>query len=327
MYGLDPRGSPQLERHTPVLQGEVIRFLARPGAVLIDATVGDGGHAAALLAASGPGARLLGIDLDPAALREAAHVLEPFGERVRLVRGTFADIARHARTENFARPTGILFDLGLRSAQLGADRGFSFGGSATLDMRFDPTGRSALPEPSLPALQRLARQRGAYTAQDVLRFLSARELEEVLRGYGDERFARRVAEMVVEARRRAPVRTASDLVSLVVRARPPRARHGRIHAATKVFQALRIAVNREFESLEAGIREALSILAPGGRVAVIAYHSGEDRMVKRLFRVAAGTGAFSLVTRRPLTTSIPERAANPRSRSAKLRVIEHTPPS
>lgn len=314
-------------RHTPVLLGEIVEALARPNAVLIDATVGDGGHAAALLAASGPGARLLGMDLDPEALREAAHVLEPFGERVRLACGAFADVRRHARTEGFVSPTGILFDLGLRSAQLGADRGFSFGGSAALDMRFDPAGRIALPEPSLPSLQRLARQRGAYTAQDVLRFLSVRELEEVLRGYGDERFARRIAETVVEARRRAPVRTASDLASLVVRARPRSARHGRIHAATKVFQALRIAVNREFESLEAGIHGALSILAPGGRAAVIAYHSGEDRIAKRLFREAAGAGEFSLVTRRPLTPSIPERAANPRSRSAKLRVIEHTPQS
>lgn len=326
-----------------MLREEIVRFLvpynsqarsagrARPGAVLVDAAVGDGGHAAALLTASEPDGRLLGIDLDPGALAVARTTLAPFGERVKLVQGTFADIARSATAEGFGEPTGVLFDLGLRHGQLAADRGFAFRGASALDMRFDPTGTIALPEPTHPALRRLARERGAYTAAEVLRFLSTEALADILRTYGDERFARRIANAIVATRARTPIHTTNALVSVVIRALPPRARHGRTHAATRTFQALRIAVNREWESLEAGVRGTLRILAPEGRVAVIAYHSGEDRIVKRLFReaaeprrvhgTAAATGAFALVTPHPRTPSSTERAANPRSRSAKLRVL------
>ncbi len=340
--------------HTPVLQAEIVAALARsdgaslghpaesrsdsvlgpsalrirganpkgtPGAVLIDATVGDGGHAAALLRASGAGARLLGLDLDPVSLREAAHVLAGFGDRVRLLQGTFADMALLAREAGFSEATGILLDLGLRSGQLSASRGFSFQGSSALDMRFDPSGAVPLPEPEHAALRRLAKARGAFTAADILRRLREDELADVLWRYGDETHARAIARAVVSARRTSPMHTTSDLVRIGVQARPPRARHGRLHAATRTFQALRIAVNREFESLTRGLEDALGLLARGGRLAVIAYHSGEDRIVKRKFREAARTGRFAEETKHPLVPSGAERMANPRSRSAKLRII------
>lgn len=310
------------EPHRPVLREEVVDFLAGPAARLIDATVGDGGHASALLAASGPDGRLLGIDLDPDALDVASRALGQFGERARVLHGSFAEIDQLARAAGFEAVTGILFDLGLRSAQIDAPRGFSFRSDAPLDMRFDPTGRVALPLPEHPALRRLAREQGAYRAADVLRRLSESELADLFSTYADEPHAGRIARSIVTARRRQPIGTAGDLARLVVASLPPTARHRRAHAATRVFQALRIAVNREFESLRAGIRGALELLAPHGRLAVIAYHSGEDRIVKRLFREAAAAGAWSLLTKHPLVPSAAERATNPRSRSAKLRVLE-----
>ncbi len=319
----DPQGT-QNRRHIPVFRAEVVSALARPAAILIDATIGDGGHAASLLAASGPKARLLGVDLDPAALHEAGHVLEAYGDRVRLVHGTFADIQRIAEEAGFGDATGIVFDLGLRSSLLDQDRGFSFRGSSRLDMRFDSRGQIRLPEPSHSGLRRLARQRGNYTAAEVLRFLSAKDLGDLLRQYGDEHAARKISEGIVTTRRERDIASTSDLVSVVIRSLPPRARHGRIHAATKTFQALRIAVNREFESLEIGLRGALSLLGAGGRLAVSAYHSGEDRIVKRVFREAVSSGHFAHMTKRPLTPTDREQQENPRGRSAKLRILEHT---
>lgn len=312
-------------RHAPVLQVEILRFLARPDTVLVDATVGDGGHAAALLQAAGPASRLLGIDLDQGALAVARTTLAPFGERVKLVHGTFADVARIVEAEGFSHPDGVLFDLGLHSAQLDAQRGFAFRSASALDMRFDPTGTVVLPMPEHKSLRRLAETHGAYTAADILRTLPEAALAELLLHYGDERFARRIASALVAARRRTPIRTTDALVLTIVRALPPHARHGRVHAATRTFQALRMAVNREMESLQAGLRGALGLIAPGGRVAVIAYHSGEDRIVKYAFREAAARGEAQLITKTPITPSTNERAANPRSRSAKLRVLEHTP--
>lgn len=313
--------------HTPVLVSEVVAALARPGASLVDATIGGGGHAAALLAASEPDGRLLGIDLDADALGRAARVLEPFGDRVRLVHGTFSDVERLTAEHGFGPPTGVLMDLGLRTGQLGTGRGFSFHEVAPLDMRFDASGTVPLPLPDHPALRALARRRPAFTAADVIAGLSAADLADVFTEYGDERAARRIADAIVRTRRHQELRSARALAAASVHALPPRARHGRIHAATRVFQALRIAVNRERESLEAGLTGALRVLAPDGRLAVIAYHSGEDRVVKRRFRDAAAQGDYTPVTKKPQTPSPQERAANPRSRSAKLRIIIRQHPS
>lgn len=300
-----------------------MRFLARPSGAFIDGTIGDGGHAAALLIASGAESRLLGLDLDPVALHAAQEFLAPFGDRVHLQHGTFADLKRHAHAAGCTAVSGILLDLGLRSGHLDATRGFSFRGESSLDMRFDATGTVELPEPHLPALRRLAQQKPAYTAADMLMRLSAEELAEVFVAYSDEHFGKRIADAIVVARRRAPITNTSELKHLIIRALPPGARHGRIHAATRVFQALRIAVNREFESLGRGLNDALELLDHGGRLAVLAYHSGEDRIVKQRFRVAHATGAFTILTKHTLRATLHEQTLNPRSRSAKLRIIEH----
>lgn len=316
-----------MKRHVPVLCAEVVEFLKPTGARFIDATVGSGGHALALLSVVGPGSRLLGIDLDAEAVSLARETLAAFGSGVTLAHDSFAAVGRVARENGFLGASAILFDLGLRSDQLLQGRGFSFREDAPLDMRFDATGYVALPEPRLQALRRLADGRPSYTAADVVARLKADELVEVFTVYGDERYARRIAQAIVEARRRVPFRTTAELAVAVIRALPPAARHRKIHGATRVFQALRMAVNREAESLELGLREAVGLLAPGGRLAVIAYHSGEDRFVKRYFRELGRTGMFRVLTTRPLVPSAGERALNPRSRSAKLRVLEHKPSS
>lgn len=310
--------------HVPVLRDEVVRSLASPEAVLIDATVGDGGHATALLAASRGGSRLLGVDLDKLALATARAGLAPFGDRVCLVHGSIIELETIARREGFASPTGVLFDLGLRSAQLVSGRGFSFREEAPLDLRYDASGEVHLPEPVLPALRRLARERGAFTAADLLRRLTPAELAEVLSRLGDEPHARRIADAIAAERRRSPLRTATALADLVVRSVPARDRHRRLHAATRTFLALRIAVNREFESLALGLDVALRLVRPGGRVVVLAYHSGEDRIVKHRFRDAAATGAYTVVTKHPVRPSAAERAGNPRSRSVKLRILQRS---
>lgn len=320
-----PRGGSP-ERHIPVLQKEIVRFLARPDAVLIDATVGDGGHAEALLAASGSEVRLLGVDLDAGALRAARETLARFADRVTLVHGTFADLGRHAAEHGFERPTGVLFDLGLRAGQLEEPRGFSFRDAAPLDMRFDASGEIPLPEPHHPALRRLARARASYTAADVVAHLHEPELADLLWREGGERYARRIARAVVRRRKESSIRTARDLADTILKSLPPPARHGRLHAATRTFQALRIAVNRERESLEQGLAAATGLLAASdrGRLAVVSYHSGEDRIVKDHFRGVA-RDVFRIVTRRPLLPSLSEIVANPRARSAKLRILEHLP--
>ena len=312
-------------RHVPVLMRDVANMLARPNAVLIDGTVGDGGHAAALLQASGTGARLLGLDLDAEGLARTEDFLRPFGERTHLVHDTFARVADVAAREGFAEPTGILFDLGMSTHHLGVERGFSFKNLGSLDMRFDASGTVSLPEPEMPALRRLAQQIPSYTAADVLASLRKDDLAELLSQYGGERHADRIADAVATARRRVPIVAVPELVHLVVRALPPRARHGRIHAATKTFQALPMAVNRELESLRDGIHGALSLLAPGGRLAIITFHSGEDRLVKQLFRDAAREDRFILLTKHPVRPSTAETRNNRWSRSAHLRVVErHT---
>jgi len=286
--------------HTPVLLGEVLGLL-RPGAGqrFIDATMGLGGHAAALLERLLPGGWLLGIDRDAEALARARERLEPFRGHFELVHGNFRDLAKHAARLGGKGADGVVIDLGVSSCQLEtAGRGFSFSADGPLDMRMDPSqGR---------------------TAQELLMHSRADELERILREYGEERFARRIARAIAE--RRGELRTTRDLASLVERAVPRRER--RLHPATRTFQALRIAVNDELGALEAALGTLPQWLAPGGRVAVISFHSLEDRIVKRMLREHAAAGDAALVTRKPVRPSAAEVAANPRARSGKLRVAE-----
>ncbi|MBO9312098.1 MAG: 16S rRNA (cytosine(1402)-N(4))-methyltransferase RsmH [Chloroflexus sp.] len=291
-------------QHTPVLMAEVVNALApRPGGCYLDATVGGGGHALAVLQAAQPGGKLLGIDADPAALAATAERLTTAGlhEQAVLCHGSFADLVTIATTAGFTAFDGILFDLGVSSYQLDTpERGFSFAADGPLDMRLDPT--------------------HGPTAADLVNRLSERELADIIFQYGEEHAARRIARAIVEQRRTQPFRRTAELAEVVVRA--VGGRHGRIHPATRTFQALRIAVNQELDRLKQALPQALELLAPGGRLAVISFHSLEDRIVKQFLRAEA-TGAaprLTILTKKPVVPSATEVARNPRARSAKLRV-------
>jgi 16S rRNA (cytosine1402-N4)-methyltransferase len=282
--------------HVPVLLAETLETLAvRPGGLFVDGTVGLGGHAAAILRASAPDGRLLGLDRDGETLARAAQALRPFGERVRLEHADFREIPERLRGE---RAQGVLVDLGISSAQLDdPERGFSFQAEGPLDMRMD---------------------RGeGETAGDLVNRLPERELADVIFLYGEERRSRRIARAIVRARERAPIRTTTELAEIVRRAAPRSGRPG-LHPATRTFQALRIRTNRELDGLGTALRAAAQCLAPGGRLAVIAFHSLEDREAKTTLRALAAEG-FSLVTRKPVRPTEAEVSANPRARSARLR--------
>ncbi|RLE36960.1 16S rRNA (cytosine(1402)-N(4))-methyltransferase [Candidatus Acetothermia bacterium] len=295
--------------HRPVMRTEAVRFLAPDrGGIYVDGTVGLGGHAAAILAA-GPEVRLIGIDRDPQALRYAAARLAQFGDRVRLVHGNYRDLAEILAGLGIEAIDGFLLDLGLSSLQLDApERGFSFRADGPLDMRMDPTqGRSAA---------------------DLVNAASVEELARILRDYGEERFAGRIARAIVAAR---PIETTRALAEIVRRAIPRRFHERRIDPATRTFQALRIAVNDELRNLQDGLAAGFAALRPGGVIVVISFHSLEDRIVKRFFRKLATPRYESLapgpplppqaevLTKKPLRPSEEEIGENPRARSAKLR--------
>ncbi len=293
--------------HTPVLYNEVLAGLkVRPGGVYIDGTLGLGGHAAGILAQSAPDGRLLGFDRDPQALALAGERLSAFGERVTLVHGSYVELGRYAEPGSV---DGILLDLGLSSLQLDApERGFAFRHEGPLDMRFDPA--------------------APLTAGEIVNTWPEDELADVLFDYGEERDSRRVARAIIQAR---PLRTTLDLARAVERAHARRGRQGKAHPATRTFQALRIAVNGELDAVRAVLPLALDTLQPGGRLAVISFHSLEDRIVKHYLRQAAGLEGeladrpqprLTILTRRAIEPDEAEIAANPRARSAKLRVAE-----
>ncbi len=281
--------------HVAVLFQEVIDVLApRDGGRYIDATLGAGGHAAGILAASAPTGRLLGLDADPAALTVAAANLAAFGARATLVHSNFERLREVAAANGFLPADGIVLDLGLSSLQLAdAARGFSFQTDGALDMRFDP----AVPT----------------TAADLVNSLDEEELADLIFEYGEEHASRRIARAIVRAR---PLTTARQLGDVIERAV---GRHSRIHPATRTFQALRIAVNREIEVLEQVLPQMVETLAPQGKVAIISFHSLEDRRVKNFFRE---TQSLRVLTKHPMRPTREEEQVNPRSRSAKLRVAE-----
>jgi 16S rRNA (cytosine1402-N4)-methyltransferase len=307
--------------HLPVLVEEIMSMLApAPGSLQIDATVGGGGHTERILEATDPDGRLLGLDADGAAIARVDGRLRPrFGDRLVLRRANFRELRTVAPDAGFGVVDGLLFDLGLSSFQLAdAERGFGFRTGGPLDMRFDTT-------------------RGV-PASELLATLDARELAALFKRYGEEPQAGRIARAIVASRSTATIETAEDLAALVQRVAPgdPRKRH-RIHPATRVFQALRIAVNEELEALEEGLAAAVDLLRPGGRLVVLSYHSLEDRIVKRFFAaerrgcvcppelpvcVCGRNPRLRLVTRPSLTPTPAEIAANPRARSARLRAAE-----
>ncbi len=307
--------------HVPVLIDEVVSMLApAPGSLQIDGTIGGGGHAERILEATNPDGRLLGLDADGAAIARVRERLGPrFGDRLSLRQANFRELASVAPAAGFGEVDGCFLDLGLSSFQLAdTERGFGFRTKGMLDMRFDVT--------------------KGVPASELIASLDAPELIALFRRYGEEPFAGRIARAIVEARRTAPVRTAEDLASLIERVAPAQAPgRRRIHPATRVFQALRIAVNEELDSLAVGLEAALGLMRPGGRLVVLSYHSLEDRIVKRYFQaerrgcVCAPEAPVCICGRVPrvrllapkgLIPGEEELAANPRARSARLRVAE-----
>lgn len=306
---------PDAPRHIPVLLDEVVQGLAvAPGGRYLDATVGGGGHASAILEASRPDGRLLGLDRDPEAVKRAARRLSTFGDRAIVVHASYVDLLTVADDKGFLPLDGVLFDLGFSSWQIeDPTRGFSFSADGPLDMRFDPTS-------------------AGVTAADLVNRHSASELADILYEYGEETQSRRIAAAIVSAR---PITSTQELVQVIVDAVGPR--RGHLHPATLTFQALRIAVNRELEGIESALPQAIHTLRPGGRLAVIAFHSLEDRIVKQFFRRESRDcicppelpvcrcdhrRTVNRLTRKPVMPSESEIEANPRSRSARLRIVE-----
>ena len=286
--------------HVPVLWREAIEILnVQPDGFYIDATLGAGGHAEGILRRLENG-KLLGIDQDPAALAAARERLRSFGEKLIVMHGNFAQIDALHVASGLPPVDGLLADLGMSSLQLeDASRGFSFNAPGPLDMRMDPT--------------------TGVGAADLVNQMSERELADLIFKLGEERHSRRIARAIVKGR---PYRLTTELAQVVTRAIPSRTALHHIHPATRTFQALRLAANRELESLESLLAGALGVLRPGGRVVILSFHSLEDRTVKRAFQAWQHQGRAQILTRKVVRPSEEEVRANPRSRSAKLRAAE-----
>jgi 16S rRNA (cytosine1402-N4)-methyltransferase len=305
--------------HHPVLSQEVIAYLKCEDArTYVDCTVGGGGHAARILEKSSPGGKLLGIDWDSEAITFAKDRLGEYEDRITLVQDNFSHLASIAKRHGYGPVDGILLDLGVSSFQIeDTQRGFSFRGEGPLDMRMD--------------------RDGIQTASDLVNQLPARDLEGIFRGYGEERWARRISRSIEERRRAHSITTTTELREIVHSAIPTRYHSRRIDPATKTFMALRIAVNRELENLRIVLEAAVPLLKRGGTICVISFHSLEDRIVKDFFRVAKkgcvcpprapqcvclGEQTLRILTPKPVPPSREEIQVNPRARSAKLRAAE-----
>jgi len=306
--------------HRPVLLAELLGALAvRPNGTYVDANLGGGGHAEAVLDASGPRGLLLGIDADGGAIAMSRVRLVPFGDRLSTFHGSSTHLARAITDAGFNEVDGVYFDLGLSSDQLvDRERGFGIRAGGLLDLRFDT--------------------RTGESAAELIAQASAAELEQIFRDYGEEPHAAKIARAIVATRVSAPITTAEELAALVEQSVPKRyGPPSRIHPATRVFQALRIAVNDELTALSTALAAAIAALRVGGRIVVLTYHSLEDRIVKQAFAAAArdcicpprvpvctctNQATLRLITKHPITASDNEIAANPRSRSAKLRAAE-----
>ncbi len=290
--------------HKPVMFSEVLTALSlRSGQTVVDATLGLAGHAAGIIEKILPAGRLIGIDKDEEALNMARQNLAPFSENCLFANEDFRNIDKVLDGFDIDRVDAILFDLGVSSYQLeNASRGFSIKNEGPLDMRMD--------------------RRSFISAYDLLNNLTEEEIASILWRFGQERFSRRIAHSVVNARAKSPISSTKQLAELVAKAVPYKARFNRIHPATRTFQALRIAVNRELDSLGEALSKAAMLLNKKGRICVITFHSLEDKIVKENFRQLAHTGHFKLIFKKVLRPSQEEIKSNPRSRSAKMRVIE-----
>ncbi len=293
--------------HVSVFVDEAVDALnVARGSRIVDGTINGGGHSARITRRMQGEGVLLGIDLDASALARAKERIGVTTVAVHLCEGNFVDMESLALAVGIPSVTGVLLDLGFSSTQLvSSGRGFSFERDEPLLMTFA----------DVP-------QQGAFTARDIVNTWDENVLADIFYGYGEERYARRIAAHIVEARKHTPIETTTALVQIVRTATPDSYQRGRLHPATRTFQALRIAVNDEFGSLRKGIAAALRLLTPSGRLVVIAFDSGEDRIVKQAFREANLAGQGTVLTKRPLVPSEEEVRANPRARSAKMRIFE-----
>lgn len=293
--------------HTPVLLKEVIEILdPQKGDTVLDCTINDGGHALAICQSIGEKGLLVGIDEDKGALERARNNLASCEAKIILEESNFRNLDLVLEKSDVAGADKILFDFGLSSDQLEASgRGFSFQKDEPLLMTFTV----------IPKI-------GQLTALEVVNSWSEEDLSDIIREYGEERFSRRIARAIVEARKKGLIGTTAELKKIIEKAVPSRPEKGRIHSATKTFQAIRIAVNDELEAIREGLEKAAKKLNSGGRIAAISFHSLEDRIVKQYWKELAEGGKFRIVTKKPITPNREEEIANPRSRSAKLRVIE-----
>ncbi len=291
--------------HVPVFVSEVVKYLdPRPGENFIDGTCGNAGHTMEILKRIEPGGRVLCLDWDSETIGRLQKKFneERVSSRVILVNDNFANLKKIVKEKNFSPINGILLDLGMSSDQLeGSGRGFSFLKNERLDMRY-----SSLNTP---------------TAYEIVNNWSKEEITKILRDFGEERFAWRIAQELQKSRKIEKIETTAELVRVLARAIPEKYKHGRTNFATRVFQALRIAVNDELGNLEKFLPQAVDLLVAGGRLAIISFHSLEDRIVKNFFRQNARNGVFKLLTKKPIVPSPEEQTNNPRSRSAKLRVV------
>lgn len=307
--------------HKPVLLAEAMQYLnCQKGSTIVDCTLGGAGHAQEIAVRIAPGGTLVGLDIDDEALNAAKKALAPFGQQINLelLRASFAELDDVLTDLGTGPVDGFLFDLGISSWHVeSSERGFSYKKEGPLDMRMD--------------------RRNKITAEYVVNNYPEEELSRIFRDYGEEKFARRIARFIVERRKIKPVKTTTELVQIIKDAVPASARRGGKHPARRVFQALRIEVNRELENIHRGITSAISWLRPGGRIVVISYHSLEDRLVKSVFRdfesrcicpptapacVCGRKPVIKVLTRKAVRPSEEEIAANPRARSARLRAAE-----
>ena len=290
--------------HKPVLLKEVTELIKIPaGGVLVDGTLGGGGHSEAIAKASNAPITIVGLDRDADAIERAKARLSPLPGKLILNKADFRNFADILNKEEIKKVDGILLDLGFSSEQIeNSGRGFSFKKSEPLLMTLDdkPTAES-------------------LTARDIVNLWEKENLELIIKNYGEERLARKIAEIIVKAREKKPIETSLELAEIIEKGV---GRRGKIHPATKTFQAIRIAVNDELGALTETLPKAIQYLKTGGRLAVISFHSGEDRIVKQIFKDMADRGEIIKITKKPMVANREEAVSNPRSRSAKLRIIE-----
>jgi 16S rRNA (cytosine1402-N4)-methyltransferase len=288
--------------HTPVLKKEVLEYLSpEQNENFIDCTVGEGGHSLEILEKKGFGGKILGIDLDPHQIENGGWQAANYKDKFILVNDSYANLSQIVERLNFKPVHGILLDLGMSSVQIEkSQKGFSFKLDQGLDMRYND-------------------DVGYLTAEKIINEWTQEKIAEILKNYGEEKYAKNIAQKIVEERKKGRIKTTFQLVNIIKTAIPARYHKEKIHFATRTFQALRIAVNDELENLKRVLPQIIGILSPGGRIVVISFHSLEDRIVKKFFVQASAKNLIKILTKKPITAKSEELGKNPRSRSAKLR--------